>query len=99
MYFLKITQSNIAAIEPESFESLVDIFENLILDIKPRGLTSHKIIDDILLNKNFDEKIIRSICLSGGNPDTKRYFFLRRMSLAEMALGERVTGRLKGNPL
>ncbi|MEK7144422.1 MAG: hypothetical protein AAB794_00985 [Patescibacteria group bacterium] len=73
--FLKITQSNIAAIEPESFESLVDIFENLILDIKPRGLTSHKIIDDILLNKNFDEKIIRSICLSGGNPDTKRYFF------------------------
>lgn len=73
--FLNVNQTSQTAIEPESYESLVDIFENLILDMRPRGLTSHKRIDQILTNKEFDEKLIKAICFSSLNLDTRLYFF------------------------
>lgn len=75
--FLKISQTSQTIIEEESYEKLVDIFEGLILEIRPRGLTSHKRIDKILTKKEFDEKTIRAICFSTQNLDTRRYFFSR----------------------
>lgn len=75
LVFLKITQDGQGEVEHESYEKLVDIFENLILDIKPKGLLSHKIIDEIFSKNNFDEKIIKANCFSGINLDTRRYFF------------------------
>lgn len=73
--FFNITQTNQAAIESGSYEKLVDIFENLILDMRPRGLTSHERIDEILDERKFDEKTIKAICFSSQNLDTRRYFF------------------------
>ncbi len=75
LIFLKITQSSQTNVEPETFEKLVDNFENLILDIRPRGLRSHKIIDEIFSKNNFDEKKIKANCFSGGSLDARRYFF------------------------
>lgn len=72
---LNITQTTQTSVEPQSFEKLVDLFENLILDMRPRGLISHKRIDQILAEKNFDEKQIRALCFSSQNLDTRLYFF------------------------
>lgn len=75
MASLNITQTNQTTVEPESYEKLVDLFENLILDMRPKGLISHKRIDQILANKEFDEKQIRALCFSSHNLDTRFYFF------------------------
>jgi len=72
---LNITQTSQAGVEPDSYEKLVDIFENLILDIRPRGLISHKRIDQILKDREYDEKLIKAVCFSSQNLDTRLYFF------------------------
>lgn len=73
--FLKVSTNTQTEVDPEGYEGLVDIFENLILDMRPRGLLSHQRIDQILAKNERDEKLIRAICFSSQNLDTRLYFF------------------------
>ena len=74
LIFLKITQTSKPMLSLKLRKTSRQL-ENLILDIRPRGLRSHKIIDEIFSKNNFDEKKIKANCFSGGSLDARRYFF------------------------
>ncbi len=76
LIFLQINQTNLTNIEDTSYEKLVDRFESLLFEIKPRSINSHEIIDDLIAKNSFNERRIRTLCFSGSK-DNKKYFFAK----------------------
>jgi len=72
---LNISQKSTNSVEDISYEQIVDRFEGFLLDIKPRSIKSHQIIDQLISSKNLDENKVKAICFSGGSLDSRLYFF------------------------